>query len=88
MKSSPLTITACFITLLLTCTSGTAISVDPSVPLEEVKQVTETLLSLSNTTQGQLMLKKVPIKKISSTSMENYASLNKLGLEIFYQEQS
>ena len=62
------------------------ISVHPRVSSAVIKQVTDTLLSLSNTTQGQRMLKNIPIKKIGTTSMEDYTSLSKLGLERFYQE--
>ncbi|VAW89321.1 Phosphonate ABC transporter phosphate-binding periplasmic component (TC 3.A.1.9.1) [hydrothermal vent metagenome] len=62
------------------------ISAHPRVSSEVIKQVTETLLSLSNTTQGLKMLKKIPIKKIGPTSLKDYTSLNNLGLERFYHE--
>ncbi len=62
------------------------ISVHPRVSSEVIKQVTETLLSLNNTTQGLQMLNKISINKIGFTSMKDYTSLNKLRLERFYQE--
>ncbi len=62
------------------------ISAHPRVSSEVIKQVTETLLSLSNTTQGLQMLKEIPIKEIGRTSMKDYTSLSKLGLERFYQK--
>ncbi|MCF6322781.1 MAG: phosphate/phosphite/phosphonate ABC transporter substrate-binding protein [Gammaproteobacteria bacterium] len=87
MKPSPLTITTCFIVILPTCASGSTISAHPGVHSEVIKQVTEALLSLSNMVQGQRMFKKTPIRKTGAISMKDYASLNKLGLEILYQEQ-
>ena len=61
------------------------LSAHPRVNSGIIAQVTEGLLALNETVQGQQMLKKIPINKIGPATIEDYAPLGRMGLERFYE---
>ena len=62
------------------------LTVHPRVPDEVVKAVTTALLKLGDSTEGQVLLSKIPMKKIGLASIADYLSLKELGLERFYNK--
>ncbi len=62
-------------------------SVHPGVPPALARQVRETLLALGKTEHGLSLLMNIPIKNIGATSMEEYRSLQEIGVEQFHEEE-
>jgi len=53
----------------------------PSVTVEKIRAA---FLTMGDTKQGQAMLKKIPIDKVGSASMDDYIPLKSMGLKKFY----
>ncbi len=56
----------------------------PSVPEDVRKAVISAFMKLGDTESGRSMLRLIPIKKIGTASIQDYASLKKMGLERFF----
>jgi phosphonate transport system substrate-binding protein len=61
-------------------------AVHPRVPQQVANRIKAALLKLGDSQPGQLLLSKIPIKKIGSASLDDYLPLKKLGLERFTVE--
>ncbi len=61
-------------------------AVHPRVPQQIANRVKAALLKLGDSQPGQLLLSKIPIKKIGPASLDDYLPLKKLGLERFTVE--
>ena len=60
------------------------ISAHPRVDKSVLDKVKAAFLELGNSEEGKALLKKIPMKKIGSASMEDYAPLRKMGLNKYY----
>jgi ABC-type phosphate/phosphonate transport system substrate-binding protein len=58
----------------------------PRVPAKIRDAVKHALLKLGASKEGQVLLKKIPMKKIGEVTMKDYEPIGKLGLEKFYVE--
>jgi phosphonate transport system substrate-binding protein len=61
-------------------------AVHPRVPQQVANQVKTALLKLGDSQSGQLLLSKIPMKKIGPATLDDYLPLKKLGLERFTVE--
>ncbi len=61
------------------------VAAHPRVPLEDREKVRQALLTLSQTPQGQALLKKVPVVTFLPVTYEDYAPMQAWGLEKYWQ---
>jgi len=61
-------------------------AVHPRVGAADILVIKKGLLQMGQGTQGQALLKKIPIKKIGPAELSDYIPLNDLGLEQFYKK--
>jgi len=61
------------------------ITVHPRVPKHHIKRVRDAFLELGTTEAGRKLLSKIPMERIVPTSNEEYLSLEKWGLEKYYE---
>ncbi len=54
------------------------------VPVEVRDRIRDALLEIGQSEKGQKLLARIPIKKIGSSSMDDYSPLKSMGLERFY----
>lgn len=66
--------------------SSHPIAVHPRVKEDVKNAIVNAIIKLSNTNEGQKLLSKIPIKKIGTTTLDDYSSLNAMHLERFYAE--
>ncbi len=59
------------------------LAVHPRVPQQVADRVRTALLKLGDSQQGQLLLSKIPMKKIGPATLDDYLPLKELGLERF-----
>lgn len=62
------------------------IAVLPTVPKEVAKAVQQALLKLGKSPEGKQLLRAIPIERIDTTSLNDYAPLKTMGLERFYKD--
>lgn len=60
------------------------IVVHPKVPVGVAKRVKAAFLELGNSSEGKVLLSKIPMKKIGSTKLNDYQMLINMGLKDFY----
>ncbi len=56
----------------------------PRVPESHQRRMRQALLSLARTDEGQALLSQIPMHQAIPASMNDYASMNELGLEKYY----
>lgn len=60
------------------------IAAHPRVPKHHIKKIRSVLLAMGETEEGRKLLSKIPMKKIISTSIDEYMSLADWGLDRYY----